>query len=327
MRPASWCSISSGKGPGSSLPLWLKFGVSLAVLAGLAWWVDLSAVARQLGGADSRWVGAALACLLLSYCISGVRWAVIARGLGLEVSTRRKVRLFFVGAFTSLFLPSIVGGDVVRGVLLARGGGRSGVGVEAAASVLLDRINGLYALVAVVSGCLPFFDWPQALWLGWSALVAGMAVVMVGWPWLHRRLPARPGWLHRLPLDGARFGRAWWLALGLSLLIQLIMVQIHLLLGMALGLPFGWPAYGVMAGLVALLSMVPLSLNGLGLRESGYVGFVLFFGGSEAQGGALAALWLLLITLGALPGLWAVWRMGGVGALRGLRERVRGAAG
>jgi len=300
--------------------LWLKIGLSLALLLGLLWWVDLSAVWTQLGAADPLLVLLALACLLLSYCVSGARWAVIARGLGLTVSLRRKVRIFFVGAFSSLFLPSIIGGDVVRGVLLAKGEGRRGVGVEAGASVVLDRINGLYALVAVVTACLLLFDWPLMVWLGWSGLVLAMLAVMVVWPWLHRHLPQRLAWLLRLPLAERLFRRAWLQALPLSLLVQLLMVQTHFFLGMALGISMPWAAYGVMVGLVSLMAMVPISLNGFGIRESGYVGFVLYFGGTEAQGGALAALWLMLIATAALPGLWTVWQLGGI---EGLRQLLR----
>ncbi|MDX8413148.1 MAG: lysylphosphatidylglycerol synthase transmembrane domain-containing protein [Mariprofundales bacterium] len=303
--------------------LWLKIGLSLALLAGLLWWVDLSAVWAQLAAADPLLVLLALGCLLFSYCVSGLRWAVIARGLGLVVSVRRKVHIFFVGAFSSLFLPSIIGGDVVRGVLLAKGRGRSGVGVEAGASVVLDRINGLYALVVVVTICLLLFDWPLVVWLGWSGLVVVMLVVMLGWPWLHRHLPQRLNWLVRLPLAEQGFRRAWLRSLPLSLLVQLLMVQIHFTLGIALGISMPWAAYGVMVGLVALMAMVPISLNGFGIRESGYVGFVLYFGGTEAQGGALAALWLLLIATAALPGLWTVWQLGGIAGLRRL-VRVKG---
>ncbi|MDQ6950366.1 MAG: lysylphosphatidylglycerol synthase transmembrane domain-containing protein [Mariprofundales bacterium] len=296
----------------------IKLLLSVAVLAALLYWVDVGAVARQLAGANPWLVAAALGCLLLAYLLSVLRWAWIARGLGIEVSLRRKVRIYFVGAFSSLFLPSTIGGDVVRGVLLAKGEGRSGIGVEAGASVILDRVNGLYALVAVVTLCLPWFTWPALAWWGWGALVLGMVIVMLGWPWLHRRLPERLDWLARLPLDGAHFRRQWLRAMPLSLLVQLLMVQTHLFLGMAIGLELPWLAYGVMVGLVALMAIVPISLNGFGVREAGYVGFVVFFGGSEAQGGALAALWVLLMTAAALPGLWAVWQLGGLGALKQL---------
>ncbi len=296
----------------------IKLGLSLALLAALLYWVDVGAILHQLAQTDPLLVLAALGCLLLAYIVSALRWAWLARGLGIEVSLRRKIRVYFVGAFSSLFLPSTIGGDVVRGVLLAKGEGRNGIGVTAAASVVLDRLNGLYALVAVVTVCLPWFDWPSLVWWGWMALVAGMLVVMLGWPWLHRRLPSRLGWLARLPLDGDAFRKSWLMTLPLSLVVQLLMVQIHFLLGLALGLSMSWLAYGVMVGLVALMAILPISLNGFGVREAGYVGFVLYFGGSEAQGGALAALWLILMTVAALPGLWTVWQLGGIDALRRL---------
>ncbi|RME83396.1 MAG: UPF0104 family protein, partial [Zetaproteobacteria bacterium] len=145
--------------------------VSAALLAALAAMLDWRAIAARLAEADLRWVAAAVALVAAGYVLCGLRWAWLARGLGLEVDARRKVRLFFVGMFASLFLPSTVGGDVLRGLLFARGRENK---AAALASVVLDRANGLAALVGWVGLALLASEW----WAAWGGalLVLSAAV-------------------------------------------------------------------------------------------------------------------------------------------------------
>jgi len=290
----------------------LKLSLTAGLLVFLFRSVDLSDVWARIIGINPLWLVAAILLIATGYVLCGIRWAWISQGLGIEVSRSRKVRLYFLGMFASLFLPSTIGGDVIRGVLLAKGEGRDGIGMAAAASVILDRVNGLYALLLLLTICLAMVPLPaDAWWWGWLALVAGMWIAMPLLPRFMEWLPERLAKLKSLPLREPNFTRMWWRSMPVSFVFQLMIVQAHFLLGMAVGLEMSWPAFAVMVGLVAVVTMLPISLNGFGLREVGYVGFAGYFGGDTAAAAAMAALWVIVLALSSLPGLYVLWRMGG----------------
>lgn len=299
--------------------IWLKLLFSLLLLGYLGWTLDIAAIGHQLMKIEWWPVFAALVCLIAGQLFSALRWVWLARALGLTVDTTRKIRLYFLGMFLSLFLPSIIGGDVARGWLLARG--RAGSGWMAAASVILERLNGMVGLLLLISFCMLYLDVPA--WWQWSWF-AGMLLLLFlmlttpkWWPWLQgMSLPPRwSGW-QQLPLATQLFSGAWLKSLPLSLLFQSLVVQAHVFLGQAVGLELSWFAYGFMVCLVALASALPLSFNGFGIREAGYVGFSVWFGGSAEAAGAMAMLWVLVLAVASLPGGIVLWRMGGTSVLR-----------
>jgi len=294
----------------------LKIIFTFGLLYGVLTYVDLTQVWQRILTVNPWWLVAAWLCLVVGYVLCGLRWAWIAKGLAIEVSRTRKIRLYFLGMFASLFLPSTIGGDVVRGILLAKGDGRSKMGVRAAASVILDRVNGMYALVALLTVSMLMFSWPSAWWWSWLALVAAMWVGMLFYPWLHARLPEKLAVLKQLPLHERGFQRMWWRSLPISLIFQMMIVQAHVFLGMAVGLDMNWAAFSIMVGLVALVATLPISLNGFGVREAGYVGFAVYFGASADAATAMAALWVIILAVAALPGAWVLWRLGGIKSLR-----------
>lgn len=287
----------------------VKIGISLLLLAGLTHFIDLKAVLERLRSVNVLWVVLACFFLMIGQVLSAIRWTWLARGLGLVVQMSRKIELYFLGMFLSLFLPSIVGGDVARGYLLARG--REGAGWAAAASVILERVNGVVAISIIATACMFGLDLPPQWWIAWLGAVFALWTGMLTYSFWHRRLPR---WMKRwqsLPIDQPAFYRAWWKSLPLSILFQALVVEIHVILGHAAGLEMSWPAYGVMVCLVALASAVPVSFNGFGVREAGYVGLAVYFGGSADAAAVMAALWVIVLAVAALPGAWVLWRLGG----------------
>ncbi len=303
----------------------LKLLLTTALLAAVINYVDVADVWERIRGLNPLWLAASLGCLGLGYVLCGLRWAWIAEGLGIEVSKRRKIRLYFLGMFASLFLPSTIGGDVVRGVVLAKTEGRRGIGVTAAASVILDRVNGMYALLLLLTISMLFFDWPLIWWLTWLAIViaawAGMLLYPLIDSYLVGRLPGKLEKLKALPLMERAFQKVWWRSLPVSFLFQVLIVQAHMFLGMAVGLEMNWAAYSIMVGLVALVATLPISLNGFGVREAGYVSFAVYFGASSDAATAMAALWVIVLSVASLPGAWVLWQMGGINSVRGKRSK------
>jgi len=306
--------------------LWIKLLLSALLLGYLVWSLDLKAIFELLKAADWPLVLAACLCLIIGQVFSAIRWAWLARGLGLTVVVSRKIQLYFLGMFLSLFLPSIIGGDVARGWLLAKG--RENAGWPAAASVILERLNGVVGLAIVISFCMFFLDIPS-LW-GWlwnAGLLLGFIVIAttkLWWPklqnsaWQGGKLS---GW-KTLPLTSSEFFSAWWKSLPVSLVFQVLVVQAHVFLGLSVGLELSWFVYGFMVCLIALASALPLSFNGFGIREAGYVGIAVWFGASSEAAGAMAALWVVVLIIAAIPGGIVLWKLGGTKALNREKPQI-----
>ena len=298
----------------------LKLMLTTALLIAVISYVDLTMVWERIRSVNPLWLIASMGCLIIGYIMCGLRWAWIAEGLGIEVSRSQKIRLYFLGMFASLFLPSTIGGDVIRGVLLAKREGRKGMGVIAGASVILDRVNGMYALLVLLTFSMLFFEWPVTWWITWLAIVGTAWLGMLLYPLIDRhlvgRLPEKLEKLKALPLMEPRFLKSWWKSMPFSLLFQVLIVQAHVFLGMAVGLEMSWFAFAIMVGLVALVATLPISLNGFGVREAGYVSFAVYFGASGDAATAMAALWVIVLGIASLPGAWVLWRLGGLNSIR-----------
>ncbi len=302
------------------MPGWrfiLKLLASALLLAALFYYLDFESIYQNLSQVEFKLVFAALACLVLGQVLSAVRWAWLAEGLGLSVRLGRKIQLYFLGMFLSLFLPSILGGDVARGYLLAKG--RKGKGWAAAASVLLERLSGVGGLSLLVTVCMLFLQLPGIWWTVW---LTGLSIFwggMLSYRFWHSNLPAFLSRLKQLPLLSSGFFLAWRRSIVLSIVFQALIVQAHVFLGQAAGLELSWAAYGVIVCLVALATALPISFNGFGIREGGYVGMSIYFGGDATAAAAMAVLWALVLVLAALPGGVVLWNLGGTKAITNMR--------
>ena len=302
------------------MKLVLKLLVSAGILVWLVTQLDLDATWQRLQQVNIGWVALACLCMFFGQFLCAIRWTWLARGLGMTVHLARKVQLYFLGIFLSLFLPSIVGGDVARAYLLAKP--RSGQGWNAAASVILERVNGLCALTLLVSACMLAIDLPE-IWLTvWLVAVAVFWLVVFSYgywaPWLPRMFSS---W-KSLPINTPEFSSAWLRSLPISFTFQVLVVQAHVLLAMSVGLELSWPTLGFIVGLVGIASAVPISFNGFGIRETGYVGLAVYFGGSSDAAAAMAALWVVVLVIVAIPGSIVLWRLGGTKVLRKSEESV-----
>jgi uncharacterized membrane protein YbhN (UPF0104 family) len=273
---------------------WRLLG-SLILVGLLVWRIDWRQVASAFAQLEVSYWLLALGLYLLTQGVSAVRWQMLGHSLGLGGRWRDYLSHYFVGMFFNLVLPTSVGGDVVRAWYLGRkddtprnksestslayaSGSTSShpLGRKTAAflSVLADRVNGFAVLIVVA--CLAALCSPISL-PGWIAgIVAGMgAACLLGLaalpllPKLRRLLPAHP----RLTslLDGADLCLSdrrslVWVTL-LSLVVQVANVVLAWLIGEGMGLKVPPLYYGVLIPLVSILTLLPVSLNGMGLRE------------------------------------------------------------
>lgn len=312
----------------------LRLAASAALLAFLAWRTDWHHLAAAFAGLRARWWLLAVVLYAVTQVVSAARWRLLARPLGFEAPAARFVGYYYVGMFFNLALPTSVGGDVVRAWYLD---GRSGRGTAALVSVLADRVSGLALLLLVAVVALIFCPVALPGWLTWSvaATAGGGALLLGAAPGLATRLSFRftlqprarlTQWLGPTParrlnelFDALEDRREQaedalalylfhpWLLLStgvLSLVIQLANVVVVALIGEALGLTVPLGYYGVLVPVVTLLTLVPVSVNGMGVREGATVVLLAALGVAAAPALGLALLWFAAFAVPSLVGVF-----------------------
>jgi uncharacterized membrane protein YbhN (UPF0104 family) len=289
---------------------WRLIG-SVVLVGVLAWRLDWGRVGAAFVRLDLRLWMAALTVFLLAQAVSSTRWRMLAGVLGLPGGQGRFLSYYFIGMFFNLVLPTSVGGDVVRAWYLARQGGNPPVGRRTAAvlSVLADRANGLAVLMVVACVSLACYPLPLPSWvtltvagLG-TATVVGLLLLPV-LPRLEGRLPPQPRL--RQAVGGAvvilRNPRVLLGATLLSLVVQLASILLTWLIGRGLGLSVPLAYYGVVTSVVAVLTLLPVSVNGMGLREWGTAILLAPLGIDTAEAVTLAFLTFAVQAAASLSG-------------------------
>lgn len=285
--------------PKKRLASLLKIAVSLVLLAVVLAFTGWREVLARLGGAQAGWLAAALGAYLAGVLVRALRWQVLLHGLGArEPGFLRLVGLYFVSFFFNSFLPTGIGGDVVRIAEVARTAGAA----RAASSVVADRAVGLVSASVLALLALPFagtgVPWPiiavaAAIAAGVPAgfaLVAGREAA--GLAWLGRRVPLlRPLADHRKVREVAEAltayrPRALAAALGVSIVFAASNAVSYACIGEAVGIRLPLAYYMLVSPIITLVLLLPISFNGLGTRDGAYL--ALFVPAGVTPDGALA---------------------------------------
>jgi uncharacterized membrane protein YbhN (UPF0104 family) len=246
---------------------------------------------------------AAVALYVMLQVTSGLRWQILSRPFGFEVSVWQCVRFYFVGMFFNLFLPTSVGGDVVRGWYLDGGSGRK---AKALLTVLVDRLSGLIVLlllawVGIVWCPIHLENWIVfCVWGCAGAMVMGIVLFpfLLGQTRRFERLQKLADQFKILRHQPLLVLNATFL----SLIVQAGNIVLVWLVGLAIGADIPWAYYWVMVPMVTLLTMLPISLNGMGVREGGTILFLTPLGVSQATALSLSVLWFGVFTTVSLLG-------------------------
>jgi len=307
---------------------WIAFAVKAAITVGLIWLVlrgvDFGAALERMAGLSPSAAIMAVGLLMLHCFVAGWRWRMIMRLFGPALPLPAAIRLFFEGYFFNNALPSTIGGDGVRIYRANR------MGLPLAASVngvLLDRVTGLTGLVILVAVGQPLLYAhveDTSTRLAFAAImlagIAGVAAMILARHIPERLLPVRlreP--VHKLSeaTHAAYLYPAVSLpVLGLSVVVHGLIVASVYVIAIGLGLDVGLFESLVLVPAVILLSTVPVSIGGWGLREGlmvvalGLAGVpadaalsvsILFGLAQIAAGLPGGALWLTAVGRGGAP--------------------------
>ena len=256
------------------------------------------------------WFLVALLIHLSGIVIRTVRWSMLIRSLGVQVPFGRLFYLYMAGTFFNTFLPTGIGGDVVKIVDLTPESG----GARAFSTVFADRLTGILgsSLVALIVALFDPVDVPPAL-VAAIALVSGgillAAVLLTQQRLIDRIMRHVPGWSRLLGKEKIRrvyealtsyslgvIARSTLISLPFTLTV--IASQYALALGLGLQVPVQY--FALFVPMTALVQMIPISFNGLGVREGAYQAL---FGTVGVAGEQAVAMSLMYYVLRVVTGL------------------------
>jgi uncharacterized protein (TIRG00374 family) len=304
-----------------NLLLIIKAAISGGLLFYLLRSVDLAEVFRHFQEGDHRLFGVAVAVYAIVVVLSTVRWKVLLDALGGQSSFGSLTQSYLVSAFFANFLPSNVGGDVVRVREAARAAGSHTASLTVAA---MDRVVGFIALYFIAAPAFllggPLVQGlagARVILAGLTVLFLAMGVVFMS-PGFVTSLAERVGlkrfpWVHgrfvtvQSALDAFRANpRAVANSFLLSLVLQFLGVYYFFIVARALGIPLELTTSLLMVPLCTLILAIPISFNGWGLREGLYVVYFRQVGLPRESALAFSIVASALVVFLSLSGLF-VW--------------------
>jgi len=287
----------------------VRLVLGLALLTFIVTRLEAGALLDPLRGASRTAILLAIGAQAAQRLLWAMRWRAILRANGIERSLGDLLALVLIGLFFNSFFPTAVGGDVVRGYYAARGRERM---LTSYLVLAIERVLGIVSFaafaavpstIALLRGDHPF---PRQLLvsgavLGWTIVVAGIVVfTWRGWhPWI-AALPLVRGKAADLIRGIDLFRRPetpHLLIVGSSLGLKLLAVLFYVACARAVGIETPTLLFFLIVPATIMATMLPVTLNGLGVREGVLVALLATAGVPTAQGGAVALL-TLTISLG-----------------------------
>jgi uncharacterized protein (TIRG00374 family) len=251
--------------------------------------------------------------------IGVLKWMMLINTAGAGLGVVPAVRCYYSGLFGNVFLPSVVGGDVVRagmGLKLARS--RSGLLLGSLADRFIDTI-GLAGVAGVGALLLPTaLDAASRRIFGGAAVIfaiIGLAVLVALRLPIVRRLPFRRRRqlvkVRQAVLALRRHPRRLALALLLAMLLQAMLITLNAWLGEAVGIHIALVVWLFVWPLAKIAALLPLTQGGIGVREGALVILLQPFGVSSASAMATGLIFTAVVVSGGLLSGLLAYGLGG----------------
>mgnify|MGYP001564566305 CR=1 FL=1 len=277
---------------------------------------DIPVIAGVLKKADHGLIAVSVLFMLSTVLVMGIRLKLIFAAKELWIPLSEGCQLTFVGYFFNNFLPTSVGGDIVKAMCAAR---ITKNAVKSVTGVLMDCIFGLFTFIIIPSLTLIFFRKQIGNPMVPAVVYTLLGLACVFFCLIFSRSAARNFLFLQVFLDRFGLGRKireiyeglhdfknhrWtvFFAMALSVVGQSAGIYVLYLMAVALGVKTSATYFFLLVPVVQLVSMLP-SLNGLGIREGAFIYFLTPYTGRE-YAAALGILWLgLLILLSVIGGI------------------------
>ncbi len=265
------------------------------VLTGLALYlvfrkIDTGELLELLKAANFIWFVPAILLFVFSKVATAFRLNLYFRNIGLVISELQNWKLYLIGMFYNLFLPGGIGGDGYKVYLLHKEYQTPVKKLIQAA--LLDRLGGLISIVFLMFGFFLLVDiaipWMESNW--WNGLmVAGIVLTFPAF-WLMQKLMFKD------------FMPSFWPAMLWSFAGQIAQLFCVWFILLALGIEQQIMAYQLVFLLSSIVSILPLTIGGVGARELVFVYAHTYAGIDEAAAVAFSMIFFVITALVSLCG-------------------------
>jgi uncharacterized protein (TIRG00374 family) len=288
--------------------LLVRVAVTVLIFALIFRSIDFAGVQAVMADIVPRLLGLAIMFQFISTALASYRWRLLMRPLGFPMGFSFYLRSYFKGTFFNQGLPTSIGGDAVRVLDVAGQGYRKR---EAFYGVFIDRVLGLVGLLVLnlaASAWAPNLL-PGGVSMAINAIVAAGVAGFLGLLLL-RRIPLLQRWRMLRPLHTVSEKlvlvlsrpRDAVLQAGLSIAVHVLSLVAIFLIGRSVGLEYDLTTFMVVVPPVILLTLIPVSLAGWGVREGAMIGLFTLIGASKAAVLSMSLLYGLVLVVTSLPG-------------------------
>ncbi len=277
---------------------------TLGIVAGLIYKLSPGDLVDTVRGSNPWLLLAALGLSAVVQALVVVKWRVLLRARAVDAHLLPVVRAYCVGNLLSNVLPTGLGGDVYRVYRIQRDANARAADVTM--SVLYERATGYGAMTCLAALGAAFY-YGNVL-IGLLALVAGVAGASL-LAFILPRVPfpvVRQDHFVRNLLAHRRELVAVYQMVVFSLIIQTLNVSTIALLGRAFGIHLSWWYWALTTWIVAVSVLLPLTLGGFGVRESGFSALLKHAGATAAQGASTGFATAVLVILVNAAGLLCI---------------------
>lgn len=307
------------------LSVLLKVCVSGFILYVLFGKIDMALFWRTAISVKPHVIALIALFFVCTQAVSTYRWSIVLKK-DMEVKYFKLLSIYFIGMFFNNFLPTMVGGDLVKGYFLYRSSQRGDVSF---ASMFMDRYSGFTALMVLTAlALIPGYALIKGTALPvFLALLIGAFVMLSLAIWvgsLHNRVMGFLSMIHFYGINkkidafynvlmSYKKHRGLLVKIFLcSLFVQSSVIIGYYLLGVQLGIGISIGYYFLIIPLTTVISMLPLSLAGLGIREGAFIFLFPMVGATKEQAVTLSLMWFAVTAIVSIIGGVEYIRMGGM---------------
>ncbi len=318
--------ISAGSEQGGNQSkLWLivRTIISLALLIAILQHIEKAPVLQLILSARPGWLLAAAAVAFAGRLFAAFRWYILLRGRNAYVTFFRVTNIVFISSFLGMLLPGAIGVEVLRVYGMSKTTADTALAIS---SVLVERLLAIFILTlfSIAGLYLVSVELPAQLYYAvWSWLLLLLATITL---LLHHRPRALIGKFLKGPFWGRlrpRFNKLvgaldeyraqpklLTISLLAAILASLFRIAPTVLIARSLDINISILYFAIFLPIVHLAVQIPISLGGLGVRETGFVFFMGLIGVSSENAFTLSIVVYALTLTTALPGAWLYARKG-----------------